>query len=323
MVIVTGANGFIGSAMVWQLNSAGIADVICVDSIDLKTRSKLLANKKYSEFWKKEELIEKLNSGDYDSKIDWIVHMGACSSTTEMDVEFLKENNTDYTRKLFDWCTKNSVPYLYASSAAVYGDGENGFDDHTPPEAFSPLNPYGRSKSEFDVWALNQKKAPPHWYGVRFFNVYGPNEYFKESMASVVYKAFHEINKTNRLKLFKSHHSDYGDGKQKRDFVYVKDCTNWMMEMNQKKIPSGIYNFGYGIARTWLDLAGSVFQNMNKEMDINWIDMPENIRNQYQYFTEAKMEKMWSTKMSKPKWSLEDGIKDYVQNYLLKNEAIL
>lgn len=323
MVIVTGANGFIGSAMVWQLNSAKIADIVCVDTVDLKTRSKLLANKKYSEFWGKDELIQKLNSGAYDTKVEWVVHMGACSSTTEMNVEFLKENNTDYTRKLFEWCAQNSVPYLYASSGAVYGNGENGFDDHTPAEAFTPLNPYGRSKSEFDVWALKQKITPPHWYGVRFFNVYGPNEYFKESMSSVVYKAFHEINKTKKLKLFKSHRSDYEDGKQQRDFVYVKDCTNWMTEMNQKKIPSGIYNLGYGTARTWLDLAENVFQNMNKEMDINWIDMPENIRNQYQYFTEAKMNKMWDAKMSKPKWSLEDGIKDYVQNYLLKNEAIL
>ncbi|OQW50514.1 MAG: ADP-glyceromanno-heptose 6-epimerase [Proteobacteria bacterium SG_bin7] len=323
MVIVTGANGFIGSAMVWQLNSAGVVNIVCVDSINLKKRNQLLANKKYSHFWEKNELIEKLNSGNYDNKVEWIIHMGACSSTTEMDVEFLKENNTDYTRKLFQWCTKHEIPFLYASSAAVYGNGENGFDDHTPAEAFEPLNPYGRSKSEFDVWALLQKKTPPQWYGVRFFNVYGPNEYFKESMSSVVYKAFHEINKTKKLKLFKSHRSDYEDGKQKRDFVYVKDCTNWMMEMKQKKIPSGIYNLGFGTARTWLDLAGNVFQNMNREMDINWIEMPENIRKQYQYFTEAKMTKMWNAKMSKPKWSLEDGIKDYLQNYLLKNEAIL
>ncbi len=323
MIIVTGANGFIGSAMVWQLNSAKINDIICVDSVDLKSRPQLLSNKKYLEFWGRDQLLSELASGKLNKKVDWIIHMGACSSTTEMNLEFLRENNTEYTQKLFTWCTENKVPYIYASSAAVYGAGEKGFDDKEQPSAFSPLNPYGRSKSEFDVWAVKQKNTPPHWYGIRFFNVFGPNEYFKESMASVVYKAFHEINKTKKLKLFRSHRPDFEDGKQKRDFVYVKDCTGWMYEIMEKKIPSGIYNMGFGTARTWLDLAGSVFKNMDKKMEIDWIDMPENIRNQYQYFTEAKMEKMWATKMSKSKWSLEDGIKDYVQNYLLKNEAIL
>ncbi len=323
MVIVTGANGFIGSAMVWQLNSAGITDILCVDSVDLKARSRLLANKKYSEFLSHNQLLTELKSGKLNGRVDWIVHMGACSSTTETNLDFLRENNTEYTQKLFNWCTEQKVPYLYASSAAVYGDGQKGFSDQTETTEFSPLNPYGRSKSEFDVWVVKQKQTPPYWYGVRFFNVYGPNEYFKDSMASVVYKAFHEINKTKRLKLFRSHRPDYQDGKQKRDFVYVKDCTGWMMEIMEKKIPSGIYNMGFGSARTWLDLAGNVFKNMNKDADINWIDMPANIRDQYQYFTEAKMEKMWNAKISKPKWSLEDGIRDYVQNYLLKNEAVL
>ena len=321
MIIVTGANGFIGSAIVWELNKQGLHNILCVDSIDLKSRPQLLANKKYSEFINHDNLLDNLNS--YKRKVSWIVHMGACSDTTEMNVEFLKKNNTQYTETLFKWCSDNNVPFIYASSGAIYGSGTQGFDDQTDPKVFSPLNPYGHSKHIFDCWALQQQKTPPHWYGLRFFNVYGPNEYFKGAMSSVVYKAFKEITTTGSLKLFKSHRKDYADGLQKRDFVYIKDITHWICEIMDKKINSGIYNLGFGKARTWMDLADNTFKQINLPKKINWIDIPENIRNQYQYFTEAKMEKLWQQKVSPPQWSLEKGIEDYLSNYLKKNEAIL
>ncbi len=322
MVVVTGANGFIGSAMVWQLNTLGIQDIVCVDTITLDERPQLLKNKKYSKFFSKDEFLKEL-SQPWAKKISCVIHMGACSSTTETNWDFLVENNIEYSKKLFNFCGQNQIRYIYASSAAVYGGGEKGFDDTAAPDIYKPLNLYGRSKSEFDVWAIQQKQTPPKWYGLRFFNVYGPNEYFKGAQASVVFKAFHEISKTSELKLFKSHRDDYEDGKQKRDFVYVKDITGWMAELMKENIPSGIYNMGFGTAKTWLDLAEGVFGNMKKPLKINWIDIPANIRNQYQYFTEAKMDKPWQVGLRKPKWSLQDGIKDYVQNYLLNGEVIL
>ncbi|MDZ4660290.1 MAG: ADP-glyceromanno-heptose 6-epimerase [Pseudomonadota bacterium] len=322
MIIVTGANGFIGSAMVWQLNEAGRRDIICVDSVDTKTRPQLLSNKKYQAFQLKDEFLNSLTSGQLKN-IDWIIHIGACSSTTETNVEFLRENNTQYTQTLFGWCLKNHVPFIYASSGAVYGAGDLGFDDKSSPDIFKPLNPYGNSKWEFDCWALNQKSAPKNWYGLRFFNVYGPNEYFKGEMASVTYKAFLQVKKSKSLNLFKSHRADYDDGQQKRDFVYVKDVTRWILEIMSKQIPSGIYNMGTGAARSWLDLASIVFSSLETPLKINWIEIPENIRNQYQYFTEAKMQKLFSQGISQPQWSLEDGVKDYVRNYLSKNETAL
>ncbi len=322
MIVVTGANGFIGSAVVWQLNEAGYKDIVCVDSVNLKTRPQLLENKSYQAFYSKSELVDELKAGRLKG-VKWIIHMGACSSTTEMNLEFLKENNTEYTKTLFNWCLENQVPYIYASSGAVYGSGEKGFSDETMPEAFSPLNPYGRSKWEFDCWVLKQKSTPKHWYGLRFFNVYGPNEYFKGDMASVVFKAFHQIKNSKSLKLFKSYNKNFGDGKQMRDFIYVKDITRWILEIMNKPIASGIYNMGAGTARTWLDLSQAVFTNMKINQKIDWIEMPESIRNQYQYFTEAKMEKLWNEGISQPSWPLEKGIEDYVKNYLIRDQAVL
>ncbi|HVK61218.1 MAG TPA: ADP-glyceromanno-heptose 6-epimerase [Bdellovibrionales bacterium] len=319
MIIVTGANGFIGSALVWELNKAGRRDIVCVDTIGLEERPQILKSLHYQTFLKKDEIWAYLERPESIASVDAIIHMGACSSTTELNVEFLNENNVEYTRRLWQWCTRHKKNYIYASSAAVYGDGANGFDDATPPKVFKPLNPYGESKAAFDRWAVEQKETPPLWVGLRFFNVYGPNEYHKDFMASVVFKAFNEIRATGELKLFKSHKAEYEDGKQLRDFVYVKDITRWTLELLTKPgIRSGIYNMGFGDARTWLDLAQATFTSLEREMKIRWIEIPEVLRGRYQYFTEAKMDRLLALGLSKPQWPLERGVEDYVKNYLLK-----
>lgn len=321
-VVVTGANGFIGSVIVWQLNQIGFTNIIAVDSVDLKQRN-LLKNLKISEFLTKAELLDYLNSAKSKDQVSWIIHMGACSSTTETNWDFLLENNTHYTQKLSEWCLKNNAGYVYASSAATYGAGENGFDDGFDSEKLKPLNLYGDSKVLFDRWILKQSQRPKHWYGLKFFNVFGPMEYHKESMASVVYKSFHLIKKTSQVQLFKSHKAEYKDGEQLRDFVYVKDVARWILELMLLKPENGIYNMGFGKARTWLDLARNTFSAMGKETKINWIEIPDNIKNQYQYFTEAKMNKLFSQKLSSPQWPLEKAIEDYVKNYLEKGDAFL
>ena len=322
MIIVTGANGFIGSAFIWELNRAGEHDVIAVDTIAPKERSALLQAKKIKKFLLKDEIWQFLKSAD-PKTIRAVVHMGACSSTTEMNEAFLKENNTEYTQKLWAWCTDNQIPYIFASSGAIYGDGSQGFSDETDPLLFTALNPYGVSKLLVDRWVLTQTQAPPRWYALRFFNVYGPNEYFKGDMASVVFKAVGQIRETSELKLFKSHNPKYQDGRQMRDFVYVKDITRWMLELLNQKIQSGIYNMGIGSARTWLDLASCTFQSMNVPMKIRWIEIPENLRARYQYYTEANMTKFFKSGLSKPEWPLEKGVADYVENYLMKENLAL
>lgn len=322
MIIVTGATGFIGSVLVWELNQHGITDVVCVDTVSPVERPAPLKNRTYSEFLSKDEIWAFLEKPETIASCEAILHMGACSATTEMNVAFLNENNVEYTRRLWEWCTTHSKKYIYASSAAVYGGGENGFDDATPPDVFKPLNPYGESKAAFDRWAVKQTKTPPLWMGLRFFNVYGPNEAHKGFMSSVVYKAFNEINASGQLRLFKSHRPDYEDGKQLRDFVYVKDVSRWHYEILTKPgMKSGIYNMGYGKARTWLDLATNAFKAMDKPMKIDWIDIPVELRERYQYFTEARMDRLLSLGLSTPQWPLERGVEDYVRNYLAKGEA--
>lgn len=315
MIIVTGANGFIGSVMVWELNQKGISDIVAVDTISLNERN-LLKKRQYSNFLLKDELWSFLDSDEAKSKVSWIIHMGACSSTTETNKDFLWENNTYYTQRIFEWCTTHNKSMIYASSAATYGAGELGFDDTTDPEKLRPLNLYGESKVLFDRWALKQTQTPQQWYGLKFFNVFGPNEHKKEAMASVVFKAYNQIKETGSLGLFKSAKPEYKDGEFMRDFVYVKDVTSWMSELMDKKPTNGIYNMGFGKPRTWLDLARSTFQAMNKEFKINWLEMPVNIRDQYQYFTEAKTDKWLASGMSPAKWPLEAAVTDYIQNYL-------
>ena len=322
MIIVTGANGFIGSAMVWQLNQAGISDILAVDSVNLTSRN-LLAKRQYVRFYEAHELWSFLMTDEAKKAVTWIIHMGACSSTTEANWDFLFANNFQYSQRLFEWCAQNQKNIAYASSAATYGAGENGFEDGFDSEKLKPLNLYGESKVLMDRWAVKQLAVPPNWYGLKFFNVFGPNEYEKGSMASVAFKAYHQIAATSELGLFKSYNPQYEDGKQLRDFVYVKDVVRWIQELMEKKPASGIYNMGFGKARTWLDMAHPLFASLNKDEKINWLEMPENIKNQYQYFTEANMKKWMAAGMSKPEWSLEDAIQDYVKNYLSQKDAWL
>ena len=320
MFIVTGANGFIGSALIWEFNRAGYTDIVGVDSTTLEDRSELLRDLKYSQFISHDEFLNQLH---WIKRPQAVFHMGACSSTTETRWDYLKKNNLEYSQKLFSYCTGKDIPFIYASSAAVYGDGQLGFDDKSPNTQFTPLNFYGKSKLDFDIWT-QQMSPPSRWYGLRFFNVYGPNEYHKGEQTSVVFKAFNQISKDKRLKLFKSHNQEYRDGYQMRDFVYVKEITRWMLELYENSdCESGIYNVGSGQARTWLDLAQSVFYNMNQEPDIDWIETPTSIRQHYQYFTEANMTKWNSQELSSPQWSLEEGINDYIKNYLQTDQPYL
>ncbi|MBL7556656.1 MAG: ADP-glyceromanno-heptose 6-epimerase [Bdellovibrionaceae bacterium] len=320
-IIVTGANGFIGSVIVWELNKKGFTNIIAVDSVPLSERN-LLKNLQFNQFLSHTELrpfLQKLGKGD----VSWVIHMGACSSTTEKNWDFLYENNTLYTQKIFELAEEMGFDVIYASSAATYGAGENGFDDTTDANILKPLNLYGDSKVLFDRWVKTAQTLPKHWYGLKFFNVYGPMEYHKDSMASVVFKSFHSIKSTGKMKLFRSHNPDYKDGEQLRDFVYVKDVSRWIVELMEKKPENGIYNMGFGKARTWIDLVSSVFKSLNLPNQIDWMEVPADIRNQYQYFTEAKMNRWLAQKMSPPQWSIEDGVKDYVQNYLNTSDPYL
>lgn len=325
MIIVTGATGFIGSAFVWNLNQIGIEDIVCVDDFGSGEKWRNLSKRKIIDFVRTDSLFSFLEKSG--KKADWIVHMGANSSTTTIDGDDIYRTNYEYTRNLFDWCTKNSKHFMYASSAATYGDGRLGYDDSTSSHELKPLNLYGYSKVLFDRYFEMKKQQghnlPPTCIGLKFFNVYGPNEYHKEDMCSVVYKSFNQIQKAGSVNLFKSHIQEYRDGEQKRDFIYIKEVTHWMQQLLDRKNIHGIFNMGYGQARTWLDLTNLVFKNTSKPSNIQFIDIPENIREKYQYFTEAKMGKLLELGLEAPSWNLEKGIQDYVQNYLLKEDPYL
>ena len=319
MIVVTGAAGFIGSNMITKLNNEGFKDIVLVDKFDNEEKNKNLENKIFSQ---KVERSDFFNWLEQNHKfVQFIFHIGARTNTAEFDKNIFDELNLGYTQKIWNKCVEYGLAFLYASSAATYGMGEFGFDDdHSLVEKFKPLNPYGDSKNDFDKWALKQEKQPYFWAGLKFFNVYGPNEYHKGRMASVIFHAFRQIQKTDAMKLFRSHNPDFKNGEQTRDFIYVKDLIDVMFFLMENRKNSGIYNLGTGKARTFLDLTKNTFKALDKQEDISFIDTPEDIRDKYQYFTEAKMEKLRSIGYKKAFTSLEDGVKDYVQNYLIPNK---
>jgi len=334
LILVTGAAGFIGSCMIRWLNDHGYNNIIAVDDFSRQDKAPNLIDKIILNRIEREQLF----SWFYTEKpaVDYVIHLGARTDTTEFDYAVHQHLNVEYTQQLWQYCTINNIPLIYASSAATYGDGSKGYnDDHQIIPDLSPLNPYGISKNEVDKWILHQEDHPPFWAGLKFFNVYGPNETHKGRMASVIFHAYNQIKSTGRVRLFKSHRPDFKDGKQLRDFIYVKDVVNvigWMMELTlpgksdvysseiQKlSLHSGIYNLGTGLARTFYDLVVAVFKALDLEPNIDFIDMPEDIRERYQYFTEANMNKLRKEGYVSQFTALEDGVADYVKNYLSKN----
>ena len=316
MIIVTGAAGFIGSVLVGKLNSLDKSNLILVDDFSNVEKNKNLYNKQFTQQIDRSEFIEWFMKNA--ESVSEFYHIGARTDTTEFNVEIFNELNLNYTKDLWNICAENSIPFVYASSAATYGMGEFGFEDnHDIIDDLVPLNPYGESKNDFDKWALKQKSHPPFWAGFKFFNVYGPNEFHKSRMASVIFHAVNQISVTNGMKLFKSHNPKYKDGEQLRDFVYVKDVIEVLAFMMDRKKQSGIYNLGSGKARTFKDLVEATFSAMNIKSNISYIATPIDIRDKYQYFTEADMQKLKTVGYKKSFINLEDGVKDYVQNYLI------
>ena len=313
MIVVTGGAGFIGSCLAARLNEYGRDDLIIVDELDNSDKWQNLRALRFAEYVDKADLLAFLDGG---IKPDAILHMGACSSTTERDAKYLYANNFCYTETLARWCLKHETRFVYASSAATYGDGSQGYDDSADLTTLRPLNMYGYSKHLFDVQAQNRGWSR-FIAGVKFFNVYGPNEHHKADMRSVVLKAFEQINESGSVKLFKSHRSDYEDGGQMRDFVYVKDAVDIVLFLADHSESNGLFNAGTGTARSFEDLATAVFTAMGRDPSITYIDMPEQLRDRYQYFTQATIDRIRAAGYEAPIFSLEDGIADYVQNYLI------
>ncbi|MCB9016603.1 MAG: ADP-glyceromanno-heptose 6-epimerase [Lentimicrobiaceae bacterium] len=318
MIVVTGAAGFIGSCLISKLNSEGLNNIVAVDDFTKTEKANNLEAKNISLKVERSQFFEWLEL--HGNEVEFVFHIGARTDTTEFNSAIFDELNTGYTRKVWTLCSRFSIPLVYASSAATYGLGEFGYkDDHAIVEQLKPLNPYGESKNDFDKWALKQTETPPFWAGMKFFNVYGPNEYHKSRMASVIFHAYRQINETGKVKLFKSHRPDFGDGEQLRDFVYVKDVISVLTFMMKQKPASGLYNLGTGKARSFVDLAKATFNASGKASHIEFIDTPADIRDKYQYFTEANMQKLIDAGYKQAFTSLEDGVSDYVTNYLSKN----
>ena len=318
MIVVTGAAGFIGSCLVSRLNNDGVTDLILVDDFSKPEKQDNYQSKKYLKLIERSEFIVWFNNNA--QQVSHVFHIGARTDTTEFNKAIFDELNVNYTKEIWKICSGNKIGLSYASSAATYGLGELGYDDdESKIPLLKPLNPYGDSKNEFDKWALRQaqeRHCPPVWYGFKFFNVYGPNEFHKGRMASVIFHSFNQITEKGFVKLFRSHNSKYKDGGQLRDFVYVKDLVDVLIFSYKNKIKNGIYNLGSGRARTFLDLANATFKALNKEPKIEFIDTPIDIRDKYQYFTEANMQKLKNAGYQKEFTSLEEGVADYVKNYL-------
>ncbi len=318
-IVVTGAAGFIGSCLVGFLNEKGFTNLILVDDFSRQDKEPNLQGKKFQHKIEREQFFEWLFTNK--PAIEFVFHIGARTDTTEFNYAIHQHLNVEYSRKIWDFCTIHEIPLVYASSAATYGSGQYGYkDDHDLSHQLKPLNPYGVSKNEFDKWVLHQEDHPPFWAGLKFFNVYGPNEYHKGRMASVIFHSFNQIEKGGLVKLFKSHRTDFKDGQQLRDFIYVKDILSVCVWLMEKKHDSGIYNLGTGIARTFEDLVKSTFKGLDKNPSIEFIDMPEDLRDNYQYFTEADMKKLRKAGYLDTFFSLEQGIEDYVRNYLSKEK---
>ncbi len=318
MIVVTGAAGFIGSCLVSRLNEEGFYDVVAVDEHKGKPGKAInLEGKRLQEKVERTEFFDWLDRNE--KQVQFIFHLGARTDTGETDESIFRELNLDYSKKVWERCVSYGLPLVYASSAATYGKGEHGFkDDHDIVDRLEPLNAYGRSKNDFDRWALRQEEAPFFWAGLKFFNVFGPNEYHKGRMASVVYHAYKQIVETGKMKLFRSHHPDFADGEQKRDFIYVKDVLDICIFLMHHRRDSGLYNVGTGRARTFWDLATATFRAMDREPKIEFIPTPEDLRPNYQYFTQADMEKLRGVGYEKAFTSLEQGIDHYVRSYLRK-----
>jgi len=321
MIVITGAAGFIGSAIVGNLNAKGIEKLILVDDFSKTEKDKNLEGKKYIEKVDRNHFQDWLRS--YSDEVDFVIHIGARTDTTEFDVNIFNKLNLDYTKAVWNSCAKYKIPLIYASSAATYGMGELGYDDdHSIIKDLKPLNPYGESKNDFDKWAIEQETTPPFWAGLKFFNVYGPNEYHKARMASVIFHAYHQIENNGFVNLFKSHKEGYEDGMQLRDFVYVKDLIKVIIFLMDNKPESGIYNLGTGKARAFYHLAEATFSALDTKSDIRFIPTPKDIRDKYQYFTEAKMDKLFKAGYHEKFFSLEEGVDDYVRNYLSKEKYL-
>jgi len=316
MIVITGAAGFIGSCLVSTLNSFGKTNLVIVDDFSSKQKNKNLYQKQCVKRIDRGLFIEWLANNA--AEVSEVYHIGARTDTTECNLGILEELNVNYSKSLWGICSEFKIPFIYASSAATYGTGEFGFEDnHELVEKLRPLNLYGESKNNFDKWVLLQENQPPFWAGIKFFNVYGPNEFHKKRMASVIFHAVDQIQKTGGVQLFRSHHSDYKDGEQERDFIYVKDVVKVLMFMMKKQISSGIFNLGTGYARTFNDLIKAIFSAMDMPSKISYINIPEDLRERYQYFTQADMNKLKGLGYKEVFTSLENGVNDYVQGYLL------
>ncbi|MEQ8908044.1 MAG: ADP-glyceromanno-heptose 6-epimerase [Vicingaceae bacterium] len=319
MIVVTGAAGFIGSYLVSFLNRKERENIIVVDDFSFPEKNKNLNGKKIVGQIERDAFIEWFEQNA--EKVTFVYHLGARTNTAEFDTELLNELNVEYSQSIWNICAKHKIGLIYASSAATYGLGEHGYKDSQEVlDKLEPLNPYGRSKNEFDKWAFAQESAPPFWAGLKFFNVYGPNEYHKGRMASVIFHAYNQIAKTGSMKLFQSHNPDYKDGEQMRDFVYVKDLAEVMFWLRENMPDNGLYNMGSGKARTFLDLVHATFKAMEKEPSISFIPTPEDIRDKYQYFTEADMSKLRKAGYTQAFSTLEEGVQEYVSEYLSKSK---
>jgi len=321
MIVVTGAEGFIGSSLVARLNKDNFNDLILVDDFGaLEGRAQNLDNKIYTAKVERRDFQTWFKANSHH--VQFVFHIGARTDTTDPDEKIFKELNLDFSIALYEECCNEGVPFVYASSAATYGDGRFGYDDQCDLNILNPLNPYARSKHDFDKYVLANERKPSFWAGLKFFNVYGPNEYHKGRMASVILHSYYQIRETGKVKLFKSHKPEYKNGEQMRDFIYVKDLCDVCMFTLHHRENSGIYNLGSGKARTWNDLAISLFKVMKLPVNIEYIDIPRDIQESYQYYTEAKMAKLRKIGYSREFTSLEDGVANYVENYLQDNQYL-